>query len=60
MLEHFVRASIMSALQGNGVLATCINSELLRIFGMLESYVDPTKNQLVFEAIDDELARRVS
>jgi hypothetical protein len=32
---------------------------LLRIFDLIEKYIDPIKNKVVIEAVDEELARRV-
>jgi len=31
----------------------------MRIFELIEKYIDPIKNKIVIEAIDEEIGRRV-
>lgn len=36
------------------------NEKLVSLFNTFEKYVDPTKNRVVFDQIDDEIAKRMS
>ena len=49
----------MVATGKNGALQSCLSDELIQVFKLLEQYVDPLKNKATFEAVDEELARRV-
>ena len=59
MLELYIQEQIHKATSSKGALQTCLSEELVRVFDLVEKYVDPTANRSVFEALDDELARRV-